>query len=237
MEDVGTSIDRGPNQDAMDVGEWDEAQDATYQDASYLGTSPNDDEEVQDLGFIVDDHDDRRVALTGDWQRVDTVTDVDTDAPVGADDPDAPIPNRDELIARGAPQDWFATDYHVKNAAGERQEQDFVETSMLSTDPEMNDGIDDFTDETLKNTRGGSLATDLYGKVAGAADGLGTSVQQDLGAGGFQIRDNPLMQPQGQAIPQDAVEPGAPVDSYLEETDDDATIDLLRAPSADRGRP
>ena len=42
--------------------------------ASYLGTDAGDEEEVRDLGFIVDDHDDRRIMLTGDRQRLDAQT-------------------------------------------------------------------------------------------------------------------------------------------------------------------
>ncbi len=55
--------DRGPNQDVMRLSE--ESQpDATYRDAGYLGTSAVDDEEVYDLGFIVDHHNDRWGAQT-----------------------------------------------------------------------------------------------------------------------------------------------------------------------------
>jgi hypothetical protein len=188
--------DRGPNQDKPPLAGRAEDKDATYRDAGYLGTSENDDEEVRDLGFIVDDHDDRRITLTGDWQRLD---DLDTDEPLETNR-SGPIPHETALRERGAPGDWFATDYHVENADAEEQEEDFAETSMLETDPDMNDGAGDFTSETLHETDGDPIATDLAGHVAGVARGFGTTLPQDMGAGGFQIRDNPLMQPEGAPI-------------------------------------
>lgn len=184
--------DRGPNQDFMHLEHDPKKIDAKYRDASYLGDSEEDDEEVQDLGFIVEDHDDRRGTLTEGWQRLD---DLDTDEPLETNR-SGPIPHEAALIERGAPPEWFATDYNVSHADGEAQEEDFVDTSMRETDPDNNDGVDDDTDETLSGIHGEGLTTDIYGHVGGAAAGLGTSVPQDMGAGGFQIRDNPLMQPQ-----------------------------------------
>jgi len=183
--------DRGPNQDFMHLDPGTKPADAKYRDASYLGDSEDDDEEVRDLGFIVEDHDDRRASVMEPWQRLN---DLDTDEPLETNRSGA-IPHRESLVERGAPGEWFATDYNVSHADAETQEADFVETSMLSTDPDMNDGMDDFTDETLTGIHGEELATDIYGHVGGAAAGLGTSVPQDAGLDGFQIRDNPLMQP------------------------------------------
>src|SRR3954447_14384054 len=63
--------DRGPNQDMTDTSgqaKREQTPDATYRDATYLGTSEDDeDDEVQDLGFIVEDRDDRRTLLTESW--------------------------------------------------------------------------------------------------------------------------------------------------------------------------
>src|SRR5204863_265713 len=143
---------------------------------SYLGTDEGDEEEVRDLGFIVEDHDDRRTMLTDDWQRLD---DLDTDEPLETNR-SGPIPHRDALIERGAPADAFATDYHVPSAVAEMQEEDFVETSLLETDPDANAGVDDFTGETLRSDEDEALSTDLVGHVAGAGRGLGTTLPQDI---------------------------------------------------------
>jgi hypothetical protein len=180
--------DRGPNQDLMPIGGQPEGQDATYRDASYLGTSEDDEEEVRDLGFIVDDHDDRRSTLAGDWQRLD---DLDTDEPLETNR-SGPIPHGVSLREQGAPEEWFATDYHTRHAEAEAQEEDFVETSLLQEDPEMNAGADDFTSESMRDIHGSVTSTDITGAVTGVAYGAGTSLAQDLGSGGFQIRDNPL---------------------------------------------
>ena len=180
--------DRGPQQDQMRIGGPRTEPDPTYDDATYLGTSEDDTEEVRDLGFIVEDHDDRRITLAGDWQRLD---DLDTNEPLETNR-SGPIPHRESLRERGAPGEWFATDYNVSNADAEAQEEDFVKTSMLQTDPEANDGMDDYTSETMREMDGDALSTDIAGRVVGPAFGLGTSLPQDLGSGGFQIKDNPL---------------------------------------------
>lgn len=181
--------DRGINQDQVKIGPKEEEIDPTYRDASYLGTDEDDSEEVRDLGFIVDDHDDRRIMLTGGWQRLD---DLDTDEPLERNRK-GPIPHEVALRERGASPEWFATDYHVENAEAEKQEADFVETSMLRTDPDREDGVDDFTDESLPGVHGQITATNITGEVAGIGAGMGSSLTQDIGSGGFQIRDNPLI--------------------------------------------
>jgi hypothetical protein len=162
--------------------------DPTYRDASYLGTDEDDSEDPQDLGFIVDDHDDRRATLTGGWQRLD---DLDTDEPLEIN-PKGPIPHEVALRERGASPEWFAKDYYVEHAAAEAQENDFVETSMLQTDPDGDDGADDFTNDSFRGLHGETATTDIAGHVRGVTRGVGSSVPQDLGSGGFQIRDNPL---------------------------------------------
>ena len=212
--------DRGPNQDFMHLpGRGDNA-DLTYADASYLGTDEEDDEEVRDLGFIVEDHDDRRITLTGDFQRLD---DLDTDEPLETNR-SGKIPHEVALQERGVPREWFATDHHVDHEAAERQEEDFVHTSMLSPDPEMNDGSDDFTDETLSDAYGTSATTNILGEVQGVASGMGTSLAQDLGRGGFQIMENPL--------PDDMAQDTPDADGELSDYDDEESsmvgaVDLL----------
>ncbi|MBI3910206.1 MAG: hypothetical protein HY320_04650 [Armatimonadetes bacterium] len=165
--------------------------DAKYRDASYLGTDPEEREEVQDLGFIVEDHDDRRIHLTGGWQRVDL---VDTDEPLETGR-SAPIPGMEELEAQDPPQEWFATDYHVDHLQGEVQEEDFVETSMLDVDPHEQSGVEDYTDESDLDRNGIPNATDVIGHVQGIGYGFGTTLPQDIGPEGFEVADNPLVRP------------------------------------------
>lgn len=166
--------------------------DHKYDDESYLG-DPEDDElepEVRDLGFIVDDRDDRRIQLVdGTWDRLH---DLDADQGVGVDS-DQPVPLDERSGA--PPPEAFATLYNVGHHEGEQQEEDFVETSMLAIDPDGGAGADDFTDESDIDDDGRLETTGLGGRVAGIARGFGTSLPMDIGSGGFQVRDNPLMQP------------------------------------------
>jgi hypothetical protein len=125
--------------------------------------------------------------LTGGWQRLD---DLDSDEPLEVN-PNGPIPHEVALRERGASPEWFARDYYVEHAVAESQEQDFVETSMLRTDPDAEAGAEDFTDESFRGVHGEIASTDIAGHVRGVARGMGSSVAQDLGSRGFQIRDNP----------------------------------------------
>jgi len=165
--------------------------DHKYENESYLGDPEDDQEEptVRDLGFIVDDRDDRRARLVdGTWERLG---DLDTDEALETGE-DAPLPRH---IRGTPPAEAFATDYHVSHLEGEEQEEDFVQTSMLATDPDGGAGADDFTSSADLDDNGRLDTTDIAGGVAGIARGFGTSLPMDIGAGGFQIRDNPLMQP------------------------------------------
>jgi hypothetical protein len=56
-------------------------------------------------------------------------------------------------------------------------------------------GADDFTSNADLDDDGRREITDIAGHAAGIAPGFGTSVPMDIGAEGFEIRDNPLMQP------------------------------------------
>jgi len=166
--------------------------DQKYKDESYLG-DPEDDEqepEVRDLGFIVDDRDDRRISLVDDtWDRL---TDLDTDEGLETD-PNGAIPLDENSGA--PPVDAFTTQYIIAHEAGEEQEEDFVETSMLAIDPDGGAGADDFTSESDLDDDGRLETTDVGGHAPGIARGFGTSLPMDIGSGGFQVRDNPLMQP------------------------------------------
>jgi hypothetical protein len=215
--------DRGPNPDQMPVGGRPDEPDATYRDASYLGTSEDDEEEVQDLGFIVEDRRDERAMLTDGWQRLD---DLDTDEPLETNRT-GKIPGARQLREEGADDEWFATDYHVDHAAGEEQEADFAATSMLESDPDMNAGMDDFTDETLTELDGDPERVGIRGRAPGVVAGLGTSVPQDIGKGGFAIRDNPLMQPENRPISDERLSDEATGRRDVDDMGSDAELDAL----------
>jgi hypothetical protein len=183
--------DRGPDQDQIPAAKVDR-RDPTYQDSSYLGTGPREEDDVQDLGFIVDDHDDRRGTLQESWQRLD---DLDTDEPLEKNRSGS-IPHEVALKEAGAPSDAYPRDFYTRTAPAEDQEDDFVKTSMLSEDPDAEDGVQDFTDETLENDDGALLTTSILGKVPGVADGTGSTLPIDLGSGGFQIEENPASRAQ-----------------------------------------
>src|SRR5437667_5082660 len=103
--------DRGPDQDKMAVGGRERKEDATYRDASYLVTDEEDEEEVHDLGFIVEDHDDRRLSSLAGFQRVE---DLDTDEALETNR-SGPIPRKRRLERHGVPPESFATDYNLSN--------------------------------------------------------------------------------------------------------------------------
>jgi hypothetical protein len=167
--------------------------DHKYRGASYLGDAADDSEEpeVQDLGFIVEDRDDRRIrTVDGTWERLE---ESDTDEGIGVNEA-APLPLEEEDGL--PPPEAFASLYNLSHAAAEEQEEDFVETSMLPVDPMGGAGADDFTNSADLDDDGRLETTGLQGEVPGIARGFGTSVPMDIGAGGFQIRDKPLMRPQ-----------------------------------------
>jgi hypothetical protein len=171
----------------------------------------------------VDDHDDRRTGFPGPWERLD---DLDSDQALETD-PAGPIPNERARMRRGLPPEAFATDYNVSHAAGERQEEDFVETSMLESDPDSDVGIQDDTDETIPGEDGQFLTTGITGQVPGVVGGLGTSIPQDAGLGGFEIGDNPLMQPEGEPISGERVSDAALGLRDVDEMGTDEELDRL----------
>jgi len=67
---------------------------------------------------------------------------------------------------------------------------------MLASDPDGGAGADDYTSSADLDADGRLESTDIAGHAPGIARGFGTSVPMDIGSGGFQIGDNPLMQPQ-----------------------------------------
>lgn len=167
--------------------------DQKYKDESYLGDPEDDREEpeVRDLSFIIDDRDDRRIETVGGmWDRLD---DLDTDEALEENEEGA-VPFDPESGA--PPAAAFATLTNIDHAAAEEQEAAFVETSMLATDPDGGAGADDFTDESDLDADGRLETTGLAGRATGVARGFGTSLPMDIGSEGFEVRDNPLAQPQ-----------------------------------------
>lgn len=173
--------------------------DQKYRDESYLGDPEDDTEEpeVRDLGFIVDDRDDRRAeTIDGTWDRMDG---LDTDRALEGDE--------DEILPLNPrsgepPADAYASLYNLGHTDGEEQEEEFVETSMLAIDPDGGAGADDFTDESDLDADGRRETTGITGRAAGIARGFGTDLPMDIGSEGFEVRDNPLMQ---------AVDPDHPI--------------------------
>lgn len=184
--------DPRPNQDQMNPAPAASPAAGMDPEASYLRTDDEDEEDVHDLGFIVEDHDDRRVTLVGDRYGEDQISPDEPEETAS----DGSSPARREA---GLPQDAFATDFHGFHARAEAQEEDFVRTSMLDVDPDP-DATDELTSDTFAGDHGQPMSTDIAGRVGGVAMGLGTSLPQDLGEEGFQILDNPLAMPQGQPI-------------------------------------
>jgi len=206
--------------------------DPKYRDESYLGDPEDDAAEptVRDLGFIVDDRDDRRIRLVDNqWERLEV---LDTDQGIG-EDAESPLPLRK---GDGAPPaSAFATDYNLDHLEAEEQEEDFVETSMLAIDPDGGAGADDFTSNADLDGDGRLETTDIAGHAAGVTRGFGTSLPMDIGAEGFEVRDNPLMQPidPDQPISGPDLSDAARGERFLDEMGDDEELDLLAERAAE----
>jgi hypothetical protein len=207
--------------------------DKKYRDESYLGDAPANDEEeptVQDLGFIVDDRDDRRIQLVDNqWERLE---ELDTDEGIGVNE-EAPLPVGEE--DGSPPAAAFATDYNLNHLEAEEQEADFVETSMLAVDPEGGAGADDFTSNADLDGDGRLETTDIAGRARGVTRGFGTSLPMDIGAEGFEVRDNPLMQPidPDQPISGRELSDVALGERYLDEMGDDEELNRLAERAAE----
>jgi hypothetical protein len=205
----------GPNQDPLLIDD-DTEPGEPLEPGTYF-RERDDEEEPQDLGFIVDDHDDRRGTLTENFQRLD---DLDTNEPLETNR-SGPIPHEAALRADPNPPDVFATDYHVSHEDGERQEEDFMETSMPQMEPDVDEDLNEDGEETLENVDGDPMGTDITGRVYGVADGMGTSMTLDFGRGGFQVEDNPL----ASAAPDEGLlaarENGGELDDYDEDKQED----------------
>jgi hypothetical protein len=156
----------------------------------------DDEEEVHDLGFIIEDHDDRRGDLLEPFQRLET---LDTDEPLETD-PDGPLPPEAQRLRReGVPPDDYPVDFRSANRAAERDEDEFAAANQLVADPdadELTTVLDDADDVAADLDRDDRPETvNILGHAPGIATGFGSEVPQDLGSEGFSVRDNPLMRP------------------------------------------
>lgn len=152
-----------------------------------------DETEVYDLGFIVEDHEDRRGGLLEHWQRLET---LDTDEALETD-PRGALPEEAQVLSRtGMPAAWHPAELSVEHADAERNEMEFAESTGLLVDPAV---------QSLKSAtrRGGRTVpvrdqgpgVGLHGYARGIATGFGTSVPQAIGVGGFAVGDNPVLVP------------------------------------------
>jgi hypothetical protein len=92
----------------------------------------DDEEEVFDLGFIVEDRDDRRDTLLASWQRLD---ELDSDEPLESD-PAGPLPKgAKRMEEEGVPPSEYPTDARIGSAKAEADEADFAKGNTLIADP------------------------------------------------------------------------------------------------------
>jgi hypothetical protein len=97
-------------------------------------TIREDEEEVFDLGFIIEDHEDRRAAMFEHWQRLES---LDTDEVIETD-PGGALPEEIARMRRaGLPEEWYPSDALVTHARAERSEQEFAEANQLLVDPQV----------------------------------------------------------------------------------------------------
>jgi hypothetical protein len=154
-----------------------------------------DEEELHDLGFMIEDHDDRRTGLLEHWQRLET---LDTDEALETDVA-GPLPAEASLLRRaGMPADRYPGDAFVKTANAERDEQDFARTNRLAVDPGVEQTTTVARDPTLDlapdlDQDARPEVVDLRGHAPGIATGFGSSVALDIGPRGFEVQENPLM--------------------------------------------
>jgi len=160
-----------------------------------LTTIREDEVEVYDLGFIVEEHDERRMGLLEHWQRLET---LDTDEALETNRRGALPEEALSLRRTGVPAAWRPAELSVEHADAEKSEQEFAESTGLLVDPAV--------DSANCAARCGGRAVSVrnrnqrsgvgpQGNANGIATGFGTSVAQDIGIGGFAVGDNPVLLP------------------------------------------
>jgi hypothetical protein len=93
-----------------------------------------------------------------------------------------------------APDD-FPLDYRIRNAAAEREEDEFAGENRLEPDPDDEELTTVLADEDDGDDLDGDEEPDtvsILGHAPGIATGFGSGVAQDIGPEGFSISDNPL---------------------------------------------
>jgi hypothetical protein len=156
----------------------------------------DDEEEVHDLGFIIDDRDDHRSDLLEPFQRLET---LDTDEPLETNRT-GPLPREAQRLRREAVlPDEYPVDFRIANREAERDEDEFADANQLIAAPydeELTTVLDDEDDVATDLDHDSRPETvNILGHAPGIATGFGSDVVQDLGAEGFSVRDNPLMRP------------------------------------------
>jgi hypothetical protein len=154
----------------------------------------DDEDETFDLGFIVEDHDDRRSDSLEHWQRL---ADLDTNEPLETRAAE-PLPEEIEgLRAKGLPEEWYPTDARAEHVRAEQSEEEFAVANRLVADP-YDESLTTIAEDERnvasdldRDNRPESV--DIRGHAPGITTGFGSSVPQDLGAGGFAIERNPLI--------------------------------------------
>jgi hypothetical protein len=220
--------DERPAPDHVDISD-EQGNDPVLTEAP--ATVLDDEDEVFDLGFIVEDRDDRRDTLHASWQRLDA---LDTDESLETGE-NLPLPQEAVYLEReGVPPSEYPSDARLQHAAAEMQEDDFATDNALVIDPydapladnvQRDDpGADDLdADETPERVG-------MRGRAAGVVRGLGTSAPQDIGAGGFSVRDNPLSVPAASLSYPISTEPlsdAAVGERDVDEMGDDADLSRL----------
>jgi hypothetical protein len=163
----------------------------------HAATVRDDEEEVFDLGFIVDNRDDRRDSLLASWQRLD---DLDTDEALETD-PAGRLPDEAEALEQeGVPELEYPTDIRLATAEAEGDEEEFAGDNCLMDDPYAPPvpdgmGVDDQTSEEDLDGNENPEIVSIRGRARGVVRGLGTSVPQDIGAGGFSVQPNRMNAP------------------------------------------
>jgi hypothetical protein len=152
--------------------------------------------EVHNLSFIVEEHEERRGRRLEPWERLQT---LDTDEALETN-PTGPLPVEARVLQReGVPTSWRPAELVVEDTAVEGDEEEFAEATRLLTD----------ADAELQAAAGGGEGegaaglerenepeeVDIEGHAAGITSGFGTSLPQDIGIEGFSVRDNPLLVP------------------------------------------
>jgi hypothetical protein len=108
----------GPSQDEMRIGGIEPEEEPTYRDPGYLGTDEEEEVEVRDLGHIIEDRDDRRITVLGDWERRDEI-DGDEAIENHGDESEAALETDTDAVLR--PREFVSNDNLADRAAREME--------------------------------------------------------------------------------------------------------------------